>query len=149
MNFPCCDLIYWDWAIFYRTCWPPFPDCQKCVNAILFWNCFNFSVLLNCFTRQNLKEINFLSGTKHILRTFRIYAIFCCLSLGWWFYCQYLSNQLFVCCFYCHVTVVQQYQDTPKIIRTELFMFFLQNLWASQKKTPQKHCQFKRSSFQR
>ena len=29
MNFPCCDLIYWDSALFYRTCWPPVPDCQK------------------------------------------------------------------------------------------------------------------------
>ena len=28
MNFSCCDLIYRDQAIFYRTCWPPFSLCQ-------------------------------------------------------------------------------------------------------------------------
>lgn len=147
MNFPCCDLIYWDWAIFYRTCWPPFPDCQKCVNAILFWNCFDFSVLLNCCTRQNLKEIKLFVWPKHTLRNQNICIFFVCLQVG-----GSIANIFSISCsfvaFIAASLLSRNIRTHPKIIQTELFMFFLQNLWASQK-TPQKDCQFKRSSFQR
>ena len=46
MNFSCCDLIYRDQAIFYRTCWPPFSHCQlhQAISDCL--KLLQFSVLL-------------------------------------------------------------------------------------------------------